>query len=503
MLRVLPIVAAAGLACGTGDGNGQSEDTSDPDEGEETWGEGDGNEYARFFELSRVTANQGVAVEIGRDGEGVGGGERNAFLVSGRDTLIRAFWDELDDDWVARNLTARLTVRYEDGSEDTAEDTVYVQGAADAGALDASFAWHLPAERVQLGMKYRVEVFETDSHNAVGDAPDPPPAIPISDPTWVGTQPEPLEIKVHIVPLRHIFDGCESTPEISEQDLEQLGSALHQMNPTQRVTMSLADEPLDYEFSIGEASDFSGVLNALLQRREDDAPDPNVYYYAPVAPCDGGPGIGGQAAGILGANRTNAWQRAATGLWPGSGEKSGPLFVHEIGHLQGRYHVACSGGEEGVDEAYPYEGGDIGGWGYAIDEGVLYPPDVAHDYMTYCTDRWVSDFGWNLTFETIKILTSWDYEDARPSPGERIVVGTLSPDSEQWWIQRGDVTPEQLSFGHAVELPGQMLPAAIYTRPHSDTKVVVARLPPGFVDTEPMHYRSPGRRAAIVLGRSR
>jgi hypothetical protein len=478
---------------------------SDPDDGDETWGETDGEDppgYARGISLERVTANQAVQVTIGRDGAGVPGSAREGFLVADRPMLIRAFWGALPDDHEDRNLTARLTLTQPDGATQVADHTVYVDAESNDGDLERSFNWYLDAQRVLHGTEYRVELFETDASSAADSTPDPVPAIPAEDSYPVGTQQEALEMKVTIVPVRHQFEGCDQTATLTDEDIERLRSALYQNNPTQSVSIDVRADPLLWEYPVGGYSDFSAMLQVVSDLRIEEAPDLNAYWYVAVDSCDGGPeGIGGQAFGIPGPNKTNAYQRVAAGLWP-----SGPaLFVHEIGHLEGRMHVACSGAELGPDPDYPHEGGLIGTWGYGVEDQLLYPPTVAHDNMTYCSDRFVSDYGWNFTYDVIRILTSWDYEGASPDPGGPLLVGAIDRDGNSWWsLTRGGVKPEQLTFGHHVQFwSGSELladvPAAVQIRPHSTTRVVSVEAPQGFDATTEMIYVRPGGRLQVSV----
>src|SRR5690606_655329 len=87
--------------------------------------------------------------------------------------------------------------------------------------------------------------------------------------------------------------------------------------------------------------------------------------------------------------------RVSVGRYTGDGLAASETFVHEVGHTQGRYHVRCSGGEAGVDSDYPHIGGITGIWGFGIYDLRLRSPAGSRDYMTYCANEWVSDYGYN------------------------------------------------------------------------------------------------------------
>jgi hypothetical protein len=164
-----------------------------------------------------------------------------------------------------------------------------------------------------------------------------------------------------------------------------------------------------------------------------------------VRPCDGGPdGVGGQAISIPGfPTQTNGWARTAVGRWYSSLSSTANTFVHEVGHTQGRAHIYCSGEEGGTDPSYPYEGGDIGTWGFGVLDFSLHTPTNGKDYMTYCGNTWVSDWGWSKVVPYIREITTWSFADAvnPETTGSRILVGLFDEQSgeEHWFVTEGTV----------------------------------------------------------------
>ena len=175
-----------------------------------------------------------------------------------------------------------------------------------------------------------------------------------------------------------------------------------------------------------------------------------------------------------------AFQRIAAGRFLGSGAAARDTFVHEVGHSQGRYHVRCSGGEAGYDPDYPHPNGRIGVWGYGIHDTQLRSPTGARDYMTYCADSFVSDYGWDLTYDFIKELSSWDA--AHLAPTAPLLVGTLYPDgTATWWTTTGappsrgrgpNTRVEFTSAGATVSLP-----ASVGDIPDAEARIITAPLP--------------------------
>ena len=73
-------------------------------------------------------------------------------------------------------------------------------------------------------------------------------------------------------------------------------------------------------------------------------------------------------------------------------------FAHELGHNMRLLHAPC-GGAGGPDADYPYDGGEIGIWGYNFNGAKLIDPSQYKDLMGYCDPNWVSDYHFNRALE--------------------------------------------------------------------------------------------------------
>jgi hypothetical protein len=437
-------------------------------------------EYARGIRLERLAANQAVQVELAQDGVAVDPATHTATFVDGRRTIVRAFWS-LHADFVPRELIGRLIVRYADGTEVVHERTEMVEElSVDNGP---SFQWLLEPADVRAGMTLRAQALEPDPAAATGEVSDPPPLVPYAAPVELPMQEGPMELQVVLVPVLHQLDGCEQAPIVTDADVLAIQQALEQTNPVQAAIVTVGD-PMPYTASIGMSMEaFSPVLAELAMRREADAPEPNVYYYGLLDSCDGyPPGLLGQAIAIPDSPLPElAHERVSTGRWQGSGAAASETLVHEVGHTQGRRHVVCSGGEGGPDLAYPHENGRIGVWGFGIHDFALRSPTAARDYMTYCADEWVSDYGWEQTREVIGVLTSWDYDDDLPDGG-RVLAGVIHPSgASTWWTAKGGVLGESEGAKVVWTIEGVDIEAAALVRemPDGPGTYVVSELPEG------------------------
>jgi hypothetical protein len=467
-------------------GSGNGDDGGSGDDGDATLAKGG-------IMLTKVTSDQGVAVDIGADGIGVPVAQRDIPLVQNRATLIRAMWT-VPPDWEAREIKGRITLHFPNGTEEEASKTMEIAEDAIEGQIDEAFFWYLPPEFIVPGLEYEVTLEEVDdSHDGEPDGSNPP-RLPYDGTADVGIEDSYMIMKVLLIPVQHELEGrdCDPAPVPTEDEVEAFRAELHAFNPTERVEVEVRDTFLWTQ----SMSSFNPLLSALSQLRGPDDAPPEQYYYGLVDPCDGGPmNVGGQAIGIPNSPTVgNAWQRVAVGRFEGTVNSEVGTFVHEIGHTQGRRHVLCSGQEDGYDPTYPYPGGDIGGYGFNIESWVFMSPNLK-EYMSYCGPAWVSDFGWNQVYPVIETLSSWD--GGRAAVGS-ILVGAVYPDgNEEWWTTTGAVDSADLTPGHAVEFHAadgsvERLPAMATLRPESNVLNVAVPMPSTFDQVTEIVRTAPG-----------
>ncbi|MCX4240122.1 hypothetical protein [Paraliomyxa miuraensis] len=484
--------ASVGTSTTSGDGDGGSTTTGAPEAP---------LAFASGIRLTRLTANQGVQVDLVDEGLELPPSPDAARLISGRTTLLRAFWS-LHADFTPRELIGRLEADYPDGTQLVQDFSLWVEGEGNDGGT--SFQWLLQPHEVVPGIQYRVRLLDPDPTLATGQISDPPPILPLASRGTLSVYDAPLQLRVELVPVLHQFEGEECMPTITDQDVQDMREELEQCNAVQEAILTVG-EPMPYLDPIGTSgTGFGPVLTALAERRAADDPPPNLYYYGLLAPCDGyPPGLLGQAIGIPPTPAMElAQQRIATGRWSGSGAAAAETFVHEIGHTQGRYHVLCSGGEAGADMAYPHPQGRIGVWGFGIHDFKLRSPTGSRDYMTYCSNEWVSDYGWEQTLDVIEVLTSWDAMST--TPGDGVLMGALHPDgTERWWTATGALPASLATPGAAIEVTHaggvDPLPAWIYVRPDGDTVQIIAPRPASLPLATALHLRPPDRVAPLAI----
>ncbi|MEM6994635.1 MAG: hypothetical protein AAF721_29235 [Myxococcota bacterium] len=412
---------------------------------------------ARDISIGLVEANQGVAVDIAREGAWLGPAERQAPLIQNRITLVRTFW-EIPDDWETREIEAHLVLQFADGTTETKVDRKEVAEESFIGDLDRAFFWGIEAEKMLPGLEFRVELYEVDDARADMPEPDPPPMVPQSgDFELVGVESSFQVMKVVVVPFDYSNGGCNTEADVSEATMQRFQDLLYMQNPIDRLDYEV-HSPLTFT---GEASNFGELNQILVDLRFDEGALPETYYYGLIDVCMGGlNGAGGQANGIPDdpVNPDNAFQRVSSGLSIDV-DFSSETIVHEIGHSQGRRHVTCNGEEGGPNPSYPHDGGVVNEWGFGVVDFALRHPTTHKDYMTYCHPTWVGNWGWNKVYSVIAGLSEWDADFpgnggvAEDPYSGTILVGTVLPDGRELWSTvPGGIDAARLTPDHSIEL---------------------------------------------------
>lgn len=460
----------------------------------------------RGIGIVQVTANQGVSVPLSDGASPIEIDDRDARLLDGRTTLIRV-WVDVADDFEPREILAKFRFEFPDGRVEVGEVTTLIEGPTRDQSLGTSINAVVPPDFIVAGMTWQVTLHEADDDDgrlvADGDRGIGLHGVAPEEPDDLGILATDNEIKVRFVPINHdLGEDCPPTPEVMPQDLERLEHYLIQQNPVQRVTFEVREPALfTEEFNGG----FGPLLNFLAELRGlDDAP-PDIYYYGLIDSChNGASGINGQAIAVSDfPTENNAWQRVAVGRWdliideppeddpdaevdpPIVSGVTGETFVHEMGHIQGRPHVACNGTEGNPTDEYPFEGGALGTWGFGVNDWQLRHAEVAHDYMTYCSNTWVSAFTWEKVWPYIEELSSWDVSGGDASDPGLMLLGTVDADGQaRWSVVPGDPGTVSDDDEHLELVRGNQqlaLPVRRLARPDATdgSYTIVAPLPTG------------------------
>lgn len=505
-------LALATTACGPGDDPGGTAETGEVSssgaEGETdpTTGNDDSGFVqipARGISITDVVANPGTRIPIASGADWVDGSSRLGFLPSDRDTLIRIDYT-LEEGFTPRLIEARLHLEYPDGEVQTLNQIVEVDQPSNETFLDRSFYFGLVADEGQTvpGMKFQVELWEVaPGGEGFSEAVNVSPA---SGREIIGFEGAPMEMNIVFVPI--IYNG--SDPGITEEDRKFIvENGVIQHNPLQSVQVEWHD-PIPYNQTI---SDLGQLLPVMSQLRQQEGRASSNWYYAALVRTGGG-GVSGVAgiAYLVGSNLLA--DRVSANVWFRQ-ESSTNTIVHEIGHNQGLQHVFCQGGgAANTNPSYPDPAGYIQQPGFGIRDFVM-RPSSQYDYMSYCGPSWVSTWTWNVTYNRIRTMTAYDYDDGNfvVPPTVPLLKGIVFPDGRsEFWVGEGVFDGELSSGNHIIEIEhdGSTLaqPAAVSTLSDDESLWIEAPLPTADVmEIDQLRYRHGDRiemldRAQIARG---
>jgi hypothetical protein len=419
----------------------------------------------RGLQISSVTANQGVAVQVANGTTWVGPNDRNAPLITARDTLLRVYFDIDDEVWVERDLECRLVLTLPGG-----EVRNYTQRLEDVYRdsnprfLDSTCYFGLVAAEGETasGVSYQISIWDVQ---AGGEGlTEYPSVVPASGSELVGFQDGTMNMKIRLVPVT--YQG--TTPDV-EGNRQTFEDQLFMENPLQTIELDVR-QPI---------SSSNGSLGTMLQlmsqyHAQDGAPN-NMYYFALID-------TGAQSGTIGLAQLGSLWGSA---LWLNSLSMTAGTVVHEVGHDQGLGHVSCPE-VDGMPpyEPYPYGDGLIGVTGFGVRNFQLYGPDLNYAYMSYCgqgNGQWASDWDWNRNWSRIAQFSAQGFNVEK----EPVLHGILEPDgNEIWWTVQDHIDPEAMSANYEVafERDGESFTTLMSSKVLSDGESIwlTAPLPEDF-----------------------
>ena len=140
----------------------------------------------------------------------------------------------------------------------------------------------------------------------------------------------------------------------------------------------------------------------------------------------------------------------APSIW--RGVSAGSVMAQELAHNYGRKHVNC-GNPEDVDNSYPYPPCQLANSGpasyYGFDTTTLepIPPEIAADFMSYASRRWVSDYTWRALMNAFRAVART--APAQAAAGEEVFVAGMV-----------DMANQRGAIAQVLVLPGATVPPA-------------------------------------------
>lgn len=304
-------------------------------------------------------------------------------LVANRRALLRVF--VTGDQTSFFRPKARATF-YQDGVEvysvpmDRDKSSEIIPTKVEEHRLDRDFNAVIPGEVLQPGVEMVVEL---DTEDVVPKATGSQARFPATGAMALDVREVPLMHQIMVPVL------MESNPDRRVLNWTRGMDADSRHLRLARSTMPIADMKVtvqDEYITSNDLTDFNGWQNLLreMKLKWDREFYGNGYVYGAVVLPPGSP--------IGGLGYINKWQASVGRPTPGT-------YAHELGHNMTLLHAPC-GGAGGPDPQYPYDGGEIGVWGYDFHRpGVPLDPRQYKDLMGYCSSDWVSDYHFHKSMD--------------------------------------------------------------------------------------------------------
>ena len=350
--------------------------------------------------ISEVAGYQTVKVDVMKDGAPVG--KYNAPLMTAKPGILRVYVALTPKrKWRAKPLEAELHIVSGDDHKLTDKETI--SASSDDDVLGTTFNFHFDAKTLGTTTSFYVVVRDPALVDLGADMSD------VRYPTE-GMQPlsissSPGVVKIVLVPVQYDADQSSRLPVTDTTELDAMRTVLLDMYPAEAIDLQVRPTPLVWNQPVDPGGNgWDALLGAVIDTRAQDSPGKDVYYVGAFQPrgsfgnyCQGGCVLG--LAPLAGA--TDAFERGALVIGY-SGYTFHETVAHELGHTMGRSHAPC-GGPQGIDPAFPYEGGTDGVNGYSISNDALMPADT-FDMMGYCRPVWVSDYTYRALFDRVRIV---------------------------------------------------------------------------------------------------
>jgi hypothetical protein len=386
---------------------------------------------ARNLALSRIDVFQAVAIGVMNNGMEIAAASRNTDLVGGKEAVFRIFVTPASG-WMTREISARVTI-VNGMTSDEYFTKKMVSGTSMVGDAASTFQVTIPKDKITSTTQYRVELVECGTPPS-GAATTP--VFPTTGNISLGAR-NSGPLKVALVP----FTCNTRTADTTEATMKPYKDLLLAMYPVTDVVFTTTSAiATDYPV------DWNGALGQVRSKRQQDAPAADVYYYGLLkctdtfqqfcqGGCTAGIGYVGQAS--------QAQTRASMGI-AFTGSQSPGTMAHEIGHNHGRNHAPCvpqGGSISGVDGNYPYEGGNIGVWGYSSTSKMLVNTSGITDIMGYCNNKWISDYTYDGLINRVVAVNGVMNVYVNPDVLDRWRVILLDAARVRWGIPVPDLEP--------------------------------------------------------------
>ena len=195
--------------------------------------------------------------------------------------------------------------------------------------------------------------------------------------------------------------------------------------PDSTILEAVAETVADPEFMLWGRAPYLPVGELDVRAHEPVLSSSNNAYdlYSQTVAIRAMEGGTGYYMGTMSRPVTGAAGLASVGGKVSFSLVPGPT-AHELGHNFNLSHAPC-GGAGGPDPAYPYQGADIGVWGWDPRDGGTLVAPATKDVMSYCGPSWISDYHYG---KALRHRVRHDGTDGKASAASLLLWGGTDDD---------------------------------------------------------------------------
>ena len=296
-------------------------------------------------------------------------------LLADRKALLRVFVTAREQS--SEGIPLVRATFFLDGTEETLDipgKSTPIPTEIDEGDLSKSANIEVPGRLVQPGLEMVIDI---DPAGELDDDLGVPKRIPATGRMALDVEEMPV-LDLTVVPFLWTEDPDSAVLDhVADMERDPEGSVL--LQPT-RVLLPVAD--LDLEVHDPVETNTNNGFELRDQTKAIRALEGGTGYWMGMM-------TGLVTGGALGVAEIPGW---ASFSIPDS-----IVIAHELGHNMNLWHApGCLAG--GPDRRFPQPDGSIGAWGYDFQSGGRLVQPGSSDLMTYCEQRWISDYHFSNAF---------------------------------------------------------------------------------------------------------
>lgn len=401
--------------------------------------------------VSRVELIQGITMSSGY-----------RVHVANKPAMLRVFVN-LEGRSFVNGVVARLT-RFVSGVEQDSIELgpVTIYSDTDENVLQDTLNFDLPALWLQTGTSYALQL---DPGQLLADGNISNNRYPASGASSFNFVNTPV-LDVVIVPVTYAPPGQPVTnPSLG--DLSYLTWMPRQVYPVAQINYTVRSPAHTFSRDLSTSSGWTQLLNDITTIHNQEDPQQKKIYYG-LVDAYGSSSCTGCTAGMAWFNEpAKPLKKTGVGISNYSSiEQASETFTHEVGHIFGRAHVEnqCWITFPPYQEDFPYEKASIGQWGVNLKTREVFLPSSAHDYMSYCGNKWTSDFTYYELYRAFQWVEDW-----RPDLPYRTYLPSLANNSQS--LSTNQVSGRSLTISGTLAADGSLQVSPLFLKPGPPDRV--------------------------------